>query len=116
MKKPGSGSGYTRGIRTDAELATAQESDEESRGMILPGGEGGGDNNIYKNGTGLFTASEWANIPYTGIHNDGLNKGWDFFTMEDGTEPAEGETNGFVKTVPGESHENMSYSIECEIW
>ena len=87
-KNPGSGSEYTRGVagRSEEARGTAQNSDAPNRGMLLPGGEGGGDNNINKKGTEIFTASEWANIPYTGIHNDGLTT---------------------------DSHENMSYSIEC---
>ena len=87
-KNPGSGSEYTRGVagRSEEEREAAQNSVDENRGMLLPGGEGGGDNNINKKGTEIFTASEWANIPYTGIHNDGLTT---------------------------DSHENMSYSIEC---
>jgi hypothetical protein len=112
-KNPGSGSSYTKGVagRTDESLVSAQNSEDTDRGMILPGGEGGGDNNIYKKGTDIFTASEWANIPYTGIHNDGLTTGWDH---TDGPVETAG-TKGFVKTdesATGQS-ENMSYSIEC---
>ena len=112
-KNPGSGSEYTRGVagRSEDERETAQNSNAANRGMLLPGGEGGGDNNIYKKGTEIFTASEWANIPYTGIHNDGLTTGWDHTEEVDGEQvaPAGGEDKGFVNA----GNENMSYSIEC---
>ena len=55
----------------------------------------GGDVNNPTKRSEIFHSIEWANIPYTGIHNDGLTKGWDHSTGDQST----AKNNGFVKNT-----------------
>ena len=115
-KNPGVGSTFTPGSGSSPIAPTDAD---PSGGMVLIGGEGGGDNNPNKNGSPIYTASEWANVPYTGIHNDGLDENSDprmSYSIQCIGEPDE---DGNSKCVPGTRNniepEYRNYEIDAMI-